>query len=107
MVTVDAAAILRLPGAGTLQPGVPADFVILPACGPDPLKSVLEMDRARLRLIALGGRPQVGDPDMLQVFEAARTESAKVGIDAREKIMAKALADRIRRSVVREPGLQV
>ncbi len=107
MVTTDAAAILRLQEAGTLRPGVPADFVILPTPASEPLHTLLESQRANLRLTVLGGRPLVGDPDMSPVFEATGTESMNTHLDASEKIMAKALADRIRRCSVREPGLEL
>ncbi len=106
-VTVDAAAILRLPQAGRLSVGVAADLVILPAREADPFASVMRTDRSRLRLVMIGGRPQIGDPDMWPLFAAAQLKTEKVSLDGREKVMAAAVANRLRRCLIKEAGLEL
>jgi len=105
MVTADAAALFRLADAGSLNPGVPADLVVLPGGGLLPADGLLTADRSRIRLVMLGGRAQVGDPDMAPLFAASGAEYVEGSLDGRSKLLAKRLAERLRKSSVQEPGL--
>jgi cytosine/adenosine deaminase-related metal-dependent hydrolase len=107
MVTVDAAAILHLPQAGRLSVGVAADLVILPAGEADPFASVVKTNRSELRLVMIGGRPQIGDPDMWPLFVAAEVKTERVCLDGREKVMAAALVNRLHRCLIREAGFEI
>ncbi len=107
MVTVDAASLLKLSGAGELRIGAPADLIILPAGQREPLAGLLTGERSNIRLVLLEGRALVGDADMLPVFNASGTRCVEARVDSCEKLIAEKLATRCRRCVVREPGLQL
>jgi len=107
MVTEDAAALLRVPEVGALRPGAFADLVVFPPGTHDPWESLLSADRAKIRLVLLGGRAQLGDMDMLPAFDATRVRWTEVRVDRRPKLMEKTLADRARKSLAPEPGLEL
>ncbi len=107
MVTIDAARILGLSGAGALRTGAPADVVIFPLCSQDPLEGLMAADRARIRLILLGGQAMIGDSDMLPVFAATRVREAPVCVDGQRKFMAGWLANRMKHCTAVEPGLEL
>jgi cytosine/adenosine deaminase-related metal-dependent hydrolase len=104
-VTVDAARILRLDHAGSLDPGAPADLVVLRLHG-DPWRSLLEADRADLRAVALGGRPVIAGPDLSPWFEAAGVRPAVARLDGREKLVDPERLGPIAAAGL-EPGLEV
>jgi cytosine/adenosine deaminase-related metal-dependent hydrolase len=106
MVTVDAARILRLQDSGTLREGAFADLLVLPGRRVNPFDDVVVADRSRIRLVLLGGRAQIADIDLWQVFTATRVKSSEVCLDGRRKLMAASLVERVRRIRVREPGLE-
>jgi len=106
MVTVDAAAVLRLPDAGELRPGAAADLIVLPKGSPEPLAGILS-ERSRIRLVLLGGKAAIGDADMMPVFAATKVPWVAVRLDGKEKLMAKTLADRLKRCSICEPGLEL
>jgi adenine deaminase len=107
MVTVDAAAILRLPRIGRLEPSGPADLLALPFVAPDPFSSVLAAARAGVRLVMIEGQACVGNPDMQPVFESTRVDAAEVRVDEHRKLMADRLVSRLRKSGVKEAGLTI
>ncbi len=105
IVTADAASILRASEIGAIAVGRPADLVVIQNLGTDPYSVVSSTDRASLRLVMIGGRPRIGDRDLGHVFEACGVEVVPVILDGRPKMLDAALADPIRRSGIREPGL--
>ncbi len=107
MVTTDAASLLRLREAGDLRPGVPADLLVVPRSEGAPADSVLATDRSTVRLVMIGGATMVGDPDMKRVFEAAKVRWEEIRIDCREKLLSTNLANRMKRSEIAEPGLEL
>jgi cytosine/adenosine deaminase-related metal-dependent hydrolase len=107
MVTVNAARLLRVPEAGRLSPGVPADLLVIPSLGENPARALLALDRSRIRLVVVGGRPLVGAPELSPVFAARRVAMSKATLDGRERILDGALARRVKASSLEEPGLRV
>lgn len=107
MITCDAAKILRLPCAGRIAAGLPADLAIFPACGDDPFSAILSAKRADVCLVMIAGRPQFGDVDMAPVFAATQVATMRVRVDGVEKLMAAGLALRLQRAAVSEPGLEI
>ena len=107
MVTTDAAALLRLPGAGRLTPGVTADLLVLPPLGPDPYSALLAAARADVQLVLVGGAPRYGDPALSALYAATGEAARHVQVDGRPKLLAGHLAQRLRRLGVTEPGLVV
>lgn len=106
-VTTDAAAILRLPHGGALLPGAPADVVLLARRTADPFESLAASCRSDVRLVLVGGRPLVADPDLAVVFEATGVEPVPARLDGRPKLVSAALARRARASSTQEPGFEV
>jgi Amidohydrolase family len=106
-VTTDAAALLRLPHAGRLDPGCPADLVVLPATEADPAEQIATTERADLRLVMIGGKALYGDPDLEPLFVATSEHAARVRVDGRDKLLAGWIVDRLRRASIGEPGLEV
>jgi hypothetical protein len=53
----------------------------------------------------VGGKPLVGSPQMQPIFAATHTKFTPVQVDGVEKLMARRVANRLRKSVVQEPGL--
>ncbi len=109
-VTSDAARLLRLRegGRGQIIPGGPADLVLLPPpVGADPYVQLLDLTRAQIELVLLAGKPVVGSPPMQPVFEATKTRFGLVTVDGTEKLLSQVLIERVRKSSVGEPGLQV
>lgn len=107
MITCTAAKILRLPQAGRIASGLPADLVIFPARGDDPFSAIIGAKRADLRLVMIAGRPCLGDLDMAPVFAAAKMATMRVKVDGVEKLMAAGIALRLKRAAVSEPGLDL
>jgi cytosine/adenosine deaminase-related metal-dependent hydrolase len=105
MVTTSAAAVLRLPAAGRLGPGLPADLFVLPELDPDPFQNLVAASRADVRLVMLGGRPRLADEDLAPLFDWAGVPALPVTVDGRAKLMERALAERLRASRAKEPGL--
>ncbi len=107
MVTLDAARLLRLPDAGRIAPGLPADLAIFPSADGDPFNSLVTARRSDLRLVMIAGRPVVGDPDMELVFAAARIGAERTRVDGFAKHMARSIVERLRRSRIGESGLEI
>ena len=107
MITSDAASILRLPDAGRIAKGLPADVAIFSSLSDKPFDSIVAAQRSNVRLVMIKGRPLIGDLDMAPVFVAARVAVDKVRVDGCEKLMAKAIADRLKRSSIGESGLVI
>jgi cytosine/adenosine deaminase-related metal-dependent hydrolase len=108
LVTHRAARLLGLtqPGLGRVEVGGVADLVLLPPpAGDDLAAHLLQLRRAQLELVMVGGRPLVGSPVMQPVFSASRTRFVPVRLDQSEKLMAQGLARRLQNSRAAEPGL--
>ena len=106
-VTAQAAAVLRLPTAGRLAPGLPADLAVFRRNAVDPLESIVSSTRADLRLVMRDGQPMVATPDLADIFRARRESFAPVRVDGSERLMAKWIARRAARLIMAEPGLEV
>ena len=106
MVTTNAARLLRIPAAGRLAPGLPADLVVFPPLAPDPADALLALDRSRIRLVVVGGRPLAGAPELSPAFGARGVATASAELDGGARILDGALARRIQASSLAEPGLE-
>jgi cytosine/adenosine deaminase-related metal-dependent hydrolase len=105
MVTGWAAAVLRLPDAGRLAPGLPADLIVVPAKGESAGESLLAARRRDLLLVTLDGRPRYSDEAMRPLFERRHEQPARALVDGAAKLLAADLAALVRRASLREPGL--
>jgi cytosine/adenosine deaminase-related metal-dependent hydrolase len=107
MVTADAASLLRLPDAGRLDPGCPADLIVLPAPRCDPYAGLLAPDRSKVRLVMIGGRPLYADLDLWALFIAAGVRPEPVWVDGCEKLLADWIVARLRKASIGEAGLHL
>ncbi len=103
LVTMRAAQILRLPGYGALEPGSPADLVIVEDRG-GAAASLVGVARNRIRAVVRAGIPRIADPDFAEWFAAAGIETVPVVLDGRPKLLAKSLAEPALLAL--EPGLE-
>jgi cytosine/adenosine deaminase-related metal-dependent hydrolase len=104
MVTTTPAAILRLKDAGHLRPGAQGDFIVVRG-GASRRKVLEDAQRADLALVVRGGVPQIGDVDVMAKFVDVPTVPAL--LDGHEKEIHRALAQRLVRCKLQEPGLTV
>jgi cytosine/adenosine deaminase-related metal-dependent hydrolase len=66
MVTENAAKVAGADSlAGKIAPGFQADFLLARIKDQDPFKSLIHTEEADVRLVAIGGKPIVGDPETL------------------------------------------
>ncbi len=107
MVTANPANLLRVPAAGRIAPGLPADLIVIPPLAEDPAGALLALDRSQIRLVAVGGRPLVGAPELSSLFAARRVATVRATLDGRARILDGTLARRIRASSLAEPGLEL
>ena len=105
MVTSDASALLRQPRAGRLAVGAPADLVVLPPLAEQPGAALLEARRRDVRLVAIDGRPLVGDPEFAAVFQARRVTPRRLRVDAAPKLADSGLVRRVAGCPIAEPGV--
>ena len=108
LVTTNPARLLRLTdgGRGRVRVGWQADLVLLPpARSGDPVSRLLELSRADLRLVMIGGRPVVADPDLEPLFDLTRTPARRVTLDGVDKLMAGPLVEELQSSSLGEGGL--
>jgi cytosine/adenosine deaminase-related metal-dependent hydrolase len=106
-VSLDAAAVLRLPGAGAVAIGQPADLCMLRRVSADPFAAIVQSTRADVRLTMIGGLPLVGDRSMRSVFTAMRQSCVDALVDGAPRLLTRWIARRVQAMVLREPGLEV
>jgi cytosine/adenosine deaminase-related metal-dependent hydrolase len=105
-VTTDAATVLRLPRAGRLDVGVPADLAIVRRVAPDPLAALLAATRRDVRLTMIDGAPLVADCDLGDVFRSQSKSHKRVRVDGDERLMAEWIVKRAAKLALPEPGLE-
>jgi len=103
LVTTDAARIFRLGLRGSLEIGAPADLVIVRDREGLAADSLIGLARSDIRAVVRDGVPRIADPDFAAWFAAAGVEVLPVYLDARPKLIARALFDPA--VVVLEAGL--
>jgi cytosine/adenosine deaminase-related metal-dependent hydrolase len=106
MVTTAPARLLRLPDAGRLTEGTPADMVILPAKKAGVAEALIETSRADIALVTIAGRPMIGAPVLEPVFQARRTSTRPIVVDGVDRVADARLARAIARCPIREPGVE-
>ena len=87
LVTTNAGEVLGLRGAGALEPGSPADLVVLRDPGGDPCEAILGTRRADLRAVVTGGVPRVADTDLLTWFSASGAAPRPARLDGAAKLV--------------------
>ena len=105
MVTRTPARMLRLRYGGRIEPGVPADLLIVPA-GDDPGAALLATSRRDVLLVTIDGRPVVGSPSFKAVFDARRVATGAIAVDGIERLAARGLARVIAQNPIQEVGVE-
>jgi cytosine/adenosine deaminase-related metal-dependent hydrolase len=100
LVTGSSARLLRLADRGALEPGMLADFLVLPRS-----LTLSEAGRGDVRMVVVGGRMRYGDVDYARAMEPA-SQWFDVTVDGCRKVLERGLADRLTRAHVTEPGLE-
>ena len=106
MVTSEAADLLRLPDAGRIRLGAPADLVVVPRLAPDFARALLAATRRDLLMVVVDGRPLVSDPRLARAFDARRVTARRLLVDGAPKLADSRLVRRIVACPIREPGVE-
>lgn len=104
MVGERAASALRLDDAGYLRPSAYGDFIAIHSTDGDGA-ALCATRRADLALVVRSGVPQIGDVAVMAKF--ADVPTVPVLLDGREKAIHRALAERLVKCSLQEPGLTV
>jgi len=106
MVTIHAAELLRRPYAGRLEPGLPADLIVLPARQTDPFDNLIAAERSALTLVMIGGEALYGDTGLISGLLSSASEAMPVRVDGSPKWLRRGLAERLWANAAQEPGLE-
>lgn len=102
-----AARLLRLPHAGRIALGWPADLTIITPLEPDPYDTLVTACRADIRLTMVGGRACIGEPDLRRVFEATGVAAMPASLEASPRLVAQWIGKQVQRMRLQEPGFEV
>src|SRR5262249_38836502 len=91
MVTSAPARVLRLPDAGCIAVGGPADFVVLPPTHDNAADTLANARRADLWCVAVGGQPMIATRRFCGMFGARAVETRPLTIDGTEHVAGAAL----------------
>ena len=105
LATTDGARVLGLAGAGTLEPGAPADFVVMADEGGDPHEALLATSRADLAAVLRAGEVQVAELRVARKFQGGRAGLIPIRLDGRPKVCRDTVARPDACSL--EPGLEL
>lgn len=106
-VTADAASVLRLKGAGRLQPGAPADLLVVKRLAANAHESLVSSRRTDVRLTMIAGEPLIGDAGMRAVFEARRQPFTPARVDGAERLVARWITRRAAAMALGEHGFEL
>jgi cytosine/adenosine deaminase-related metal-dependent hydrolase len=106
-VTADAARMLRLPCAGRLEPGLPADLTIVRSRRESASETLVASTRRDVCLTMVDGQPLVADEAIEAAFDAAGVAVDRAHVDGEPRLLARWIARRTARMQLREPGLEV
>ena len=107
MVTTAPAEALRLPDAGAIAPGKPADFLVVSGGAEErPERALLRARRRDLDLVVIGGRPAVGIPRFADLFVARGVRQAPLMVDGAHKIVNASVGRAVRKCSIAEEGVR-
>lgn len=107
MVTLDAAQLLRLPDRGRLRGDAPADLILIANRNRDPYEVLMESHRSDLKMVMTQGKPRIAGSELASLFELTRTAYEAVKLDGIPRLLARDLANRLRKGGISEPGLEL
>lgn len=106
MVTTGPAGLLRLPSAGQIAIGRPADLTVLPNHAGDAGAALMNASRRDVKLVMIAGRPLVGDAEFAPVFRERRVNARPALVDNSYKLLDESVARLLSRSPIGEPGVK-
>ena len=102
-----AAQLLRLPSAGRIAIGAPADVAVFRSIETCPFETLVAATRADVRLTMIDGKPIVGEPALRKAFEATAVKPATASVDGTPRLVAAWIADRVSGMRLQEPGFEI
>jgi cytosine/adenosine deaminase-related metal-dependent hydrolase len=106
-VTTGAARLLRLPEAGQLSVGAPADLTVVRAIDDDPFEALVTASRTDVCLTMVDGVARVGEPAMAPAFAATRTPVLPATLDGTPRLVARWIGKHVAGMQVKEAGFEV
>jgi cytosine/adenosine deaminase-related metal-dependent hydrolase len=106
-VTTTAARTLRLPDAGRLEVGVPADLLIIRALYDCPFDSLIAATRADVRLTMINGRACVAEPALSAAFSSTGERPMPAMLDDNPRCVAAWIGKHVTNMQLQEPGFEV
>jgi len=100
LVTRHNARLLRLADRGAVMRGALADLLVIPR------RPLVDVRRAEVRLVMIGGEFRYGDADIAAALTPGE-DCSPVVVDGARKMLARRIFERLRRSQWREPGLEL
>ena len=107
IVSSGAARLLRLPDAGRIVAGGPADLTIIRPLAPDPFDTLVTACRADVRLAMVDGRASVGEPALQRVFDATGIPTMTAVLDETPRLVARWIGKHVAHMQLQEPGFTV
>lgn len=105
MVTRSSARLLRLPYAGKLAAGLPADLLIIPPLKIDPFETLVQSCRKDILLVAINGKPYYGAPQMSETFVASGIKAVSIQVDGENKLLGRKWGLQLQRCSIQEKGV--
>lgn len=102
-----AARLLRLPGAGRLAPGLPADLTVIKPVEIDPYETLVSACRTDIRLTMVDGKALVSEPNLRGVFDATGATAMAAVLDGTPRLLAHWIGRHVRSMNLQEPGFTV
>ncbi len=106
-VLAGAARLLRLPAAGRLAPGLPADLTIIKPTESGPYDALVSACRTDIRLTMMDGRACVGEPGLRGVFDATGVSAMPAVLDTTPRLIARWMGKHVQQMQLQEPGFVV
>lgn len=106
-VTGGAANLLRVPAAGRLAPGTPADLTIVRPLASCPFDSLVGASRADLRMTMIDGKPCVAEPALASAFLATGVPTLPARLDGHARLVARWIGQHVSNMQLQEPGFEV
>ena len=106
-VSIGAARLLRLPEAGRLEAGLPADLTVIRPVASCPFDTLVGATRTDIRLTMLDGKPAIGEPQLAAAFRSAGVRSMPARVDGAARIVAAWIGRHVRGMQLQEPGFEV
>lgn len=106
-VTCGAAELLRLPDAGRITRGGPADITVVSPLASCPYDSLVRATRSDIRLTMIDGQPCVAESSLARVFEAGSVNPCEAILDGSRRLVARWIGRHVSRMHLQEPGFEI